>query len=405
MESGESRGRLLGDQDTPLTAPAADAQMRPQVLYRAVLLAAGLVLLGTLFQQLATLLIAVLMTVIIAIPLSATADRLEKYRIPRPVGALMGLLAGVLVLAAVLALVIPSFIDQTKQFVDDVPSITDHVQRNIGDVTGERPGQVGRDVKDFLSRYTDHPERLVGPITSIGFNVAGIMAALVLMVLTAYYMAVRPEPLLNGVVSLFPPARRDEVRRVMGRLRQSWIGWMQGVAFDMLVSGVLLYIGLTIINVDLAIFFAVFSALLVVIPYFGSVIGAIPPTLFALADSPGKAALALGVYVLVQQIEGSLIIPLVMAQRVKLHPALIAIGVVMVGQLFGVIGLFVAVPILSMLVILIEELWVKPMEAALGVKAAGDLEVPSEGVVGGTGAAPEAASSLKPEADEGTPPA
>ena len=50
---------------------------------------------------------------------------------------------------------------------------------------------------------------------------------------------------------------------------------------------------------------------------------------------------------LVQQIEGNVIIPLVMAQRVKLHPALIAIGVVVVGQLFGFIGLFVAVPIIS----------------------------------------------------------
>jgi predicted PurR-regulated permease PerM len=160
----------------------------------------------------------------------------------------------------------------------------------------------------------------------------------------------------------------------MERLRKSWVGWMQGVVVDMLVSGVLLYIGLTLIGLDLAIFFAVFGALLVVIPYFGSVIGGIPPVLFALTDSPEKALLALGVYIAVQQIEGNLIIPLVMAQRVKLHPALIAIGVVVVGQLFGIIGLFVAVPIISMMVILADELWVKPNEEHRGIRTASAVE-------------------------------
>ena len=72
---------------------------------------------------------------------------------------------------------------------------------------------------------------------------------------------------------------------------------MQGVVFDMFVTGVLLYIGLTLIGLDFAIVFAVFTALLVVIPYFGAIVGAIPPVLFALTDSPGKALLVLSVYV------------------------------------------------------------------------------------------------------------
>jgi predicted PurR-regulated permease PerM len=161
------------------------------------------------------------------------------------------------------------------------------------------------------------------------------------------------------------------------RLRAAWVGWLQGVVIDMFVTGVLLYLGLTLIGLEFAIFFAVFSALLVVIPYFGAVIGAVPVVLFALADSPTTAVLALVVYIVVQQIEGNVIIPLVMAQRVKLHPALIAIGVVLVGQLFGFIGLFVAVPILSAIVILVDELWVKPMETERGIEAATEREVPA----------------------------
>jgi predicted PurR-regulated permease PerM len=188
---------------------------------------------------------------------------------------------------------------------------------------------------------------------------------------------VRPEPLVGGLVSLFPPRRRDHLRHVLERLRKSWVGWMEGVAIDMLVTFVLLYIGLTIIGLDFAIFFAVLSALLVVVPYFGAIAGAIPPVLFALTDSPGKALITLLVYVLVQQLESNVTIPVIMAQRVRLHPAMVAIGVLVVGQLFGFVGLFVAVPILSLIVIAVEEFWVKPIEEAEVERRRGAIELPS----------------------------
>jgi predicted PurR-regulated permease PerM len=340
-----------------------------------VFLAAALLVLGLLFRQLATLMLAVLMTIIIAIPLSAGATRLERHGVPRALGALLSLLAGLAVVAGILALIIPTFIDQTNEFVDDVPGIVHDLEVEIGDITGNRPSEVGNDIQDFLRGYTDDPERLIGPITAIGFGVAGVLAALVVMLITAYYMAVRPQPLVEGALRLVPPARRRHARAVMERLRGAWIGWMQGVGVDMFISGTLLYIGLSIIGIDFAILFAVLTALLVVVPYFGAFVGGIPPVLFALTDSPGKALAVLAVYILVQQIEGNIIIPVVMSRTTRLHPALIAIGVVVVGQLFGVVGLFVAVPIISAAVILTEEIYVREIEAAHENRVTVDLEL------------------------------
>ena len=347
-----------------------------QVAYRTVLLAAGLLLFGLLFRQLVTLLLAMLVTIVIAIPLAAAAGRLERYRIPRPVGALLTLLAGIGALALVIYLLIPPFVDQTNQFVDDVPSMVKDLERVYADVTGQNAGEVGDKVQHFFERYTEDPSKLIGPLTSIGLNVAGILGALVLILITAYYMAIRPEPLVGGLVRLAPPPRREHVRFVLGRIRQSWIGWMEGVVIDMLVTGVMLYVALTIVGLDFAIFFAVLSALLVVVPYFGAIAGAIPPVLFALTDSPGKAILVLVAYILVQQLESNVTIPIIMAQRVRLHPAVIAIGVVVVGQLFGFIGLFVAVPILSLIIIAVEEFWVKPVEEGHAEKRRSEITLP-----------------------------
>jgi predicted PurR-regulated permease PerM len=358
------------------------AEERPSshVLYRAVLLAGALLVLSMLFRQLATLLLAALLTMIIAIPLAACATRLERRGIPRPVGALLGLLGGLAVVALLIYLLIPPFVDETNSFADDLPSIVDDLEADIHDVTGAEPREIGDRVEDFVHNYTDDPQKLIGPITSIGLNIAGVLGALILMLITAYYMAVRPEPLVDGLLSLVPPDRRDHARQILARLRRAWIGWMKGVAVDMTATGILLYIGLSLIGLEFAIFFALLTAALTVVPYFGAIAGAIPPTLFALTDSPGKALLVLAVYIAVQQFEGNVTIPLVMSQTVRLHPAVIAFGVVVVGQLFGIVGLFVAVPILSLIVIGADELWVKPLEEShqaragpLGVAGSGEL--------------------------------
>jgi len=313
---------------------------------------------------------------------AAAATRFERRGLPRPIGALIALLGGLAVLALLITLLIPPFIDQTDEFVDAVPGIVDDLEGTYADITGEDASEVGDRVQEFVEKWTDDPERLIGPITSIGVNVAGVLGALVLILITAYYMAIRPEPLVEGLVSLFPPPRRDHARHVLDRVRRSWIGWMEGVIVDMLATFVLTFIGLTLIGLDFAIFFAVLSALLVVVPYFGSIAGAIPPVLFALTDSPGKALLALAVYVLVQQIESNVTIPIVMSHRTRLHPAVIAIGVVVVGQLFGFVGLFVAVPILSLIVIATEEFWVKEIEEIDRDRRLSKIELPGSSQLG-----------------------
>jgi predicted PurR-regulated permease PerM len=332
------------------------------VAYRAVLLAAGLVVTGLVFKQLITLLLAVVMTIIVAIPLAAFATRLERRRIPRPIGVLLGLLLGLAVLGGILALVIPSFVDEVNHLIDALPGIVNDLRDKLHSGTGAGNGDFGDQVQRFVRNRVDDPGRLVGPVWSVGTSIGSVIGALVFILITSVYIAARPQPLVAAVLRVIPPTRRDVALRIMVRLRESWIGWLQGVVVDMLVSGSLLYLGLRLIGLDYALVFAVLTALLVVVPYFGSLVGAVPPVLLGLTESPTKALVVLGVYVAVQQIESNVIMPLVMAQRVKLHPAAIAIGVVMVGGLFGIVGLFIAVPLISAAVILAEELWVLPIE-------------------------------------------
>src|SRR4051795_4452146 len=213
------------------------------VAYRAVLLAAALLVFGLVFRQLLTLMLAVMMTVLIALPIAAVATRLEQRRVPRALGAAIALVYAIAAIALLIYILIPPFVDETNQFVGDVPGIVDDLEKQVHDITGANPGQVGSTVQDFVKGYTDDPARLIGPITSIGLSLAGVMGALVLMLITAFYMAARPEPLVGGMLSLVPPARRAHARYVLERVRDAWVGWVAGTFIDMVVTGLLLYLG------------------------------------------------------------------------------------------------------------------------------------------------------------------
>ena len=328
---------------------------------RAVMLAAALGVAYLAFHELVTLMITLVITLIIAIPLALMADSFQQRGMPRVFGALLALLLGLGAFAGILALVIPAFVEQGQRFIDAIPQTFGTVRARISDATGTEENEVGRRIQEYIQGYADEPVRLIGPAAQVGLGVAGLLGTLVVVLLTAFYMALRPRPLIEGLLSLFPQRRRTDVERVLHEIRTAWMGWLRGVGIDMLVTGVLLYIGLLIVGLDFALVFAVIGALFVLIPYFGAVAGGIPPVLFALADSPGKAAIVFGLYILVQQIEGNVIIPMVMAKQVSLHPAIIVIGVVVVGRVIGFVGLLVAVPLISAAMILVRALWVEPL--------------------------------------------
>ena len=341
----------------------AESRITARTVYRAVLLAFALVIAALIFKELATLIMGVLIVVIIALPLSAFATLLNRVAgIPRGLGATLGLVIGLSIVGGVLALVIPAFSHEINQFINSLPSIVNELRHRVAGLTGSSPTKVGKQIQNYVNSYTHHPGKLLGPAETIGASVVGAVAALIVVLLTALYTAIRPDPLYSGIVRVVPPQGRGKAEVVLGRLRTAYIGWLRGLAIGMLVLGSLTYAGLRLVGLPFAAFFAVFTAVAMIVPYFGALASSIVPIIYALTFSPEKAILVAVVYIVAHQVESNIIQPQVVARTVELHPAVVAIGVLAVEQLFGFVGLIVAVPILATVRILIEELWIAPME-------------------------------------------
>jgi hypothetical protein len=254
---------------------------------RAVLLAAALIVAYLTFSSLVTLLVTLVIIGIVAMPLAVAADWFEHRGMPRALGALLALLTGLGLLGGAS--------QSSSRRSSPRPSASStrsrrrspRCARGISDATGEEESAVGQRIQEFLQGYADEPIRLIGPAAQVGLGVVGCWPP-------------RPSSssppstcdearaAAGGLLLALPARRRGEVEKVLGELRAAWVGWLRGVGIDMIVSGVLLYIGLTLIGLEFALVFSVLSALLVVIPYFGSVLGGIPPILIALADSPAR---------------------------------------------------------------------------------------------------------------------
>ena len=339
--------------------------------YRAVGLAAGLVVFALLAEQLSTLLLGAAVAVILALPLAAAADRAERLGLPRIAGASAALIVLIAVLAGLGLAIVPSFVDQVRAFSNRLPALLTSAQHQLGDIKGLHTGNLSQSVRSVIDSYTGHPERIIGPLTQVGSAVVITVAAVILIVVGAFTLAVNPDSAIDFALHLVPAGQRARMRDVMARVRSAWLGWMAAVALDMVVLGTLLWLGMVIVGLPFAVGFATFSALMTVIPNYGSIISAVPPILAGVAESPTKGVLVLIVYVIVNQIEGNLLLPLIMARTVDMHPAVVAIGLLVVASLFGLIGVFIAIPLISLAIILVQVLWIEPQEAAAGLAVPG----------------------------------
>src|SRR5579884_3163861 len=277
---------------------------------------------------LVTIVLAAIIAVILSLPLSAAASFAQRHRLPRAVGALAALVLVAGVLTGLGFALLPQFVSQVRQFAASLPSIVHDLGRVLSGFGAGHRQSLSTQLSTTINSYVAHPARLIGPVERAAVDALGVAVVLALIGIGAFLIALNPGPLLDGALRLIPDSHRGQARELCVRVRRAWIGWLTAIA------------------------------------NYGSIISAIPPVLLGLTQSFGEAVLVAIVYVIVNQIEGNLILPLIMAQRVELHPAVVSIGVLVMAALFGLIGVLIAVPLLSLTIIAMQVLWVEPHERA-----------------------------------------
>ncbi|MCK5085786.1 AI-2E family transporter, partial [Candidatus Parcubacteria bacterium] len=206
--------------------------------------------------------------------------------------------------------------------------------------------EASKALKDITSNI------IVGVLSLLG----GILSA-ILMLVISFYLVVEKDGVEKFVQTIIPAESRPQALRIIKKVEVKLGKWFMGQLFLGFVVGLLSFIGLTILGVPYALVLAIIAGAMELIPYIGPTLSSIPAIIIAFTISPILAILVFALYFIIQQLENYLLVPKVMERSVGLHPVVIIIAMLIGGQIAGVLGIILAIPVTTIASIVLEDIY------------------------------------------------
>jgi predicted PurR-regulated permease PerM len=336
-----------------------------------------LVLLLWIFHRTVGVFLLLFIAVILSLYLGAVRDSLvARLRMPARLAFTASVFLTLFAIGGLFWLLVPAVVGQTRELVQVLPNYITGWEASIDRFAARMPGmrdfwpagqhQMLRALYDQLSGYAQSMFPRV-------FSIVGILIDVFSVFVMSIYLALQPGLYREWLIALFPPRHRDLVRDILRDIADSLRAYIVGQLTTMTVLAILTAFFLWLLNVPYWLTFGVFTGMVAIVPFFGSLLSTLLPAAFVLTGPNGgtRALLVLGVGVVVHLIEGNLVSPLVMSKQVELPPVLTIMSVLVVGSLLGPLGLVVALPTLAMIMVVVRRILINRIYEGKGFRRAG----------------------------------
>ena len=308
-------------------------------------------------------LLLVFIAILLAVYLSAVTDVLERrFKMRRWVGLTVAVVATLAAVTGIGALLVPPVIDQTQALISGLPQTLTNIQNVLARWASQYPFLRRTELADPSSGLVaglvnDATNFLRGSLLPYVTAGGRLFIESVSVVVMALYLARQPLLYRDGVVSLVPPEHRSIANRIFQDMAATLRAWIVGQLLAMTILAFLTAIGLWILGVPYWLAFGIFTGLVAIVPFFGTIVSTLLPALFVVASGDWvRVVLVILLGVLVHVVEANFIVPRVMQQKVALPPVLTISGVLIMGTLLGAVGLVVAVPVLAVTLVLVRHI-------------------------------------------------
>ncbi|KOO47082.1 AI-2E family transporter [Priestia koreensis] len=279
---------------------------------------------------------------------------LEKIKIPKALAIIIlyAIFVGLVTLLG--ALVGPALSKQVTDLADNMPQYVDQIRTLVNDLSNSKGfkwlvtqdyvsiEKVENSLVDFFSNFTKN-------ITSSLATIFGVITNITLTIVTVpfilFYMLKDGHKFPKALIRFLPQSYRKQGLTIIDDTGETLATYIQGQIIVCIFVGVCTYIGYLIIGLPYGLVLAILGAITNIIPYVGPFIGAAPAVVIGLFGSPTLAILVIVVIVVVQQLDGNFISPLVIGKRLDLHPLTIIIILLVAGNLAGILGMILGVPV------------------------------------------------------------
>jgi predicted PurR-regulated permease PerM len=329
--------------------------------------AVALVLLGiALIVALRYVLLLLFLSIVVATALAPLAERLKRWGIPQSVAVLVvfGLLIALVV--GIVAAVVPFFAGQVTQVIVDLPERYAAVRQTIATSrSGIIRGLAAQMPSDpFQSITSDGGIALGATLTAMLPSLGrGLLFSALVLFLSYYWLYYRARA-VQSMALLVPLDYRAEAVEVWTQIEEKIGAFVRGLALLGLIIGVFSGAGFFLIGLPYALTIAIIAGLLEAVPYVGPFLTMAVAALVGLSVSPTLAAEAVGVAVVVQFIESSVVVPRVMDRAVGVRPVVTLLALAIFELLFGMLGALLAVPLAAVFQVLIDRFLLQSPPAA-----------------------------------------
>lgn len=318
------------------------------------------VLLLWLAGTVADLLLLLFLGILLAVYLSAVTDVLTaRTRLPRGAAFALSIALTVAALVGIGFLLVPPVIEQTRALIAVLPELVTKWEAGLERIVARIPGIAENFVPGehrILGVALEEAQRLFGALVPRVIDSLHLVIDLVAVLVMAIYFALRPEMYRELVISVTPPRHREVTSEVIGALSETLRAWTIAQLLAMTTLAALTAFGLWLLDVPYWLAFGIFTGLVAVVPFFGTLVSTLVPALFVLPTDGGgtRALLVIALGTVIHVAENQLVVPLLMHRRVDLPPVLTIMSVLICGKLLGPFGLLVAVPTLAVVMVLVR---------------------------------------------------
>jgi predicted PurR-regulated permease PerM len=323
-------------------------------IFRAVLVVIGFALLYLLSNVLTILLFAI----IIASAVSPFVEWFEKRRVPRLGGVLL-LYLMVFALGVILSsLVIPSVSTDLSSLNTVLPKITQQLTTSLDKVQSGSPKYFDfvSEIQNILDVLTGYLQQFSQSALNLVISAFGGLFSFIAIIVISFYLAIQKKGIENFLSAVVPDRYEKYVIDLWMRVEVKVGLWLQGQLLLALVVGLMVYVGLSLLRVKFALLFAIIAMMLEIVPVAGPVLAAIPAVLIAFLQEPALGFWVLVFYVVMQQFEGHVLVPIVLGKTIGLNPVVVIIALLVGFQLAGIAGGLLGVPVATIIVEILDDM-------------------------------------------------
>lgn len=318
------------------------------IAWRLIVIAAGAVLVAYAAMQVMVIVIPFVMALLFTTALHPAARRLQRSGVPRTLSAMLVVTLGLVLLSGLLALVVPPVASQAADLSSQVEEGLRRLLRDASGLVGLSESQADR----ALDRATSSLDSgsLASGLMSGALIVAEVLAAIILTVFLTFFLVRDGDKIWSWLVTLAGPDRRPTVHEAGVRAWAALTAYFRGVALVALIDAIAIGAVLLLLGIPMAFPLIVLTFLAAFFPIIGAVTAGAAAVLVALVSDGNTAALIVLVAIIViQQVEGNVLYPLVVGRSLNLHPVAMLLVLGIGGVVAGVAGAFLAVPIAAVI--------------------------------------------------------